>query len=232
MTTSVTTPTATTNTTSATSTAASATTSTVGTGSALSLASDFETFLQMLTAQARYQDPLEPLDSTEYASQLAQFSMVEQQVQTNDALAQLASQMNVSSMASLAGWVGMEARAVMPAYFDGTPITVAPNPAAVADEVYLVVTDGTGTEVERRQLPVSADPIEWVGIDDDGAVLPAGVYSFTIESYSNEELVLSESAEVYSRITEAQAQSGEIILILEGGEAVISTAVTGLRDPA
>ena len=49
------------------------------TGSALSaVTSDFETFLNMLTAQAKDQDPLEPIDSTEYAAQLAQFSMVEQ----------------------------------------------------------------------------------------------------------------------------------------------------------
>ncbi|MEM9127629.1 MAG: flagellar hook capping FlgD N-terminal domain-containing protein, partial [Pseudomonadota bacterium] len=53
------------------------------------LTSDFETFLLMLTAQARNQDPLEPLDSSQYASQLAQFSMVEQQVQTNDLLSSL-----------------------------------------------------------------------------------------------------------------------------------------------
>ena len=53
------------------------------------LSSDFETFLQMLTAQARYQDPLEPIDSSEYASQLAQFSMVEQQVLSNDLLTSL-----------------------------------------------------------------------------------------------------------------------------------------------
>ena len=53
------------------------------------LTSDFDTFLKMLTAQAKYQDPLEPLDSTEYAAQLAQFSMVEQQVQTNEQLLSL-----------------------------------------------------------------------------------------------------------------------------------------------
>jgi len=201
------------------------------TGRTTALASDFETFLQMLTAQARYQDPLEPIDSTEYASQLAQFSMVEQQVLTNDTLVALTDQLGVSNMASLAGWVGMEARAAMPAYFDGAPITVAPNPAAVADEVFLVVRDSTGAEVERRAVPVSADPIEWVGLDDDGSVLPSGTYSFTIESYANDELILSESAEVYARITEAQAQNGEVLLILEGGEAVLSTAVTGLREP-
>ena len=79
------------------------------------LVSDFETFLQMLTAQARYQDPLEPLDSSQYASQLAQFSMVEQQVLTNDTLVQLTGQTGAANLAALAGWVGMEARAVMPA---------------------------------------------------------------------------------------------------------------------
>ena len=57
-----------------------ATTTGTSPSSTSALTSDFETFLKMLTTQARYQDPLEPLDSQEYASQLAQFSMVEQQV--------------------------------------------------------------------------------------------------------------------------------------------------------
>ena len=55
--------------------------------------SDYETFLKMLTAQAKYQDPLEPMDSSEYASQLAQFSMVEKQTENNDILSSMAQQM-------------------------------------------------------------------------------------------------------------------------------------------
>lgn len=51
-----------------------------------SLSSDFEVFLQMLTAQMKYQDPLNPVDSTDYATQLATFSGVEQAVLTNDLL--------------------------------------------------------------------------------------------------------------------------------------------------
>jgi len=50
-------------------------------------------FLQMLTAQAQYRDLLEPIGSSEYAAQLAQFSMVEQQVLTNDTLAEPVGQM-------------------------------------------------------------------------------------------------------------------------------------------
>ncbi len=39
---------------------------------------DKDAFLQLLAAQMRYQDPLEPTSNTEYMSQLAQFSTVEQ----------------------------------------------------------------------------------------------------------------------------------------------------------
>lgn len=212
--------------------AASATTSTYTgtTASQQALSSDFETFLKMLTAQAKYQDPLEPIESSEYAAQLAQFSMVEQQVQTNDVLAALFSKTGETNMALLAGLVGMDARALAPAYFDGTPITVQPNPAAISDQVFLVVYDEDGTEVQRESVPLSAEPIEWAGVDSEGEALPTGAYSFIIESVKDGEVILSEHAEVYGRVAEAQVQNGEVILILEGGVAVLSSSVTALRN--
>ncbi len=199
---------------------------------AISLASDFDTFLKMLTAQARFQDPLNPVDSTQYASQLAQFSAVEQAVRTNETLQLISGQLGGSDISSLASWVGMEARAHAPAFFDGSsPITISPNPAAVADRVELVVYDENGVEVQRSVLPVSAQPVEWVGLDDDGNPLPEGTYSFAVESFADDKLILAEQAEVYSRVTEAQVLNGKIILILEGGQAILSSTVTGLRDP-
>ena len=212
--------------------AASATTSTYTgtTATQQALSSDFETFLKMLTAQAKYQDPLEPIESSEYAAQLAQFSMVEQQVQTNDVLAALFSKTGETNMALLAGLVGMDARALAPAYFDGTPITVQPNPAAISDQVFLVVYDEDGTEVQRESVPLSAEPIEWAGVDSEGEALPTGAYSFIIESVKDGEVILSEHAEVYGRVAEAQVQNGEVILILGGGVAVLSSSVTALRN--
>ena len=56
------------------------------------VSSDFETFLKMLTVQMQNQDPLNPVDSSDYAIQLATFSGVEQQVKTNDLLASLGQQ--------------------------------------------------------------------------------------------------------------------------------------------
>ena len=47
---------------------------------------DYDAFLQLLVAQLNNQDPTEPTDNAELMSQLASFSAVEQQIQTNDKL--------------------------------------------------------------------------------------------------------------------------------------------------
>lgn len=197
------------------------------------LTSDFETFVKMLTAQATNQDPLEPMDSTEYAAQLAQFSMVEQQTKSNTLLEGLQSQLGLANMAALSGWVGMEARAVAPGYFDGSnTVTIAPNPAAAADSVTLVVKNASGTEVQRVTLPVSAEPYEWNGLDGDGNPVEAGEYSFVVESRKGDELLLEEYAEVYFKVNETRMQGGEVGLITNGGSVVLASSVSALRDPA
>lgn len=62
------------------------------TSSRSSLVSNFETFLQLLTAQLKNQDPLSPLDSNEFTAQLTQMAGVEQQLLTNDLLTSLLAQ--------------------------------------------------------------------------------------------------------------------------------------------
>lgn len=196
------------------------------------LTSDFETFVKMLTAQATNQDPLEPLDSTEYAAQLAQFSMVEQQTKSNTLLEGLQSQLGLANMAALSGWVGMEARGVAPGYFDGSgAITIAPNPAAAADSVTLVVQDSNGNEVQRVSLPVSAEPYQWNGLDDEGQPFEAGEYAFVVESRKEDELILQEYAEIYFKVNETRMQGGDVGLITEGGSVVLASAVSALREP-
>lgn len=201
-------------------------------GASTTLSSDFNTFLQMLTVQMQNQDPLNPVDSSDYATQLATFSSVEQQVLSNDLLQSLVGQMSVMGMAQLSGWVGMEARAPAAAYFDGSPITIAPNPVAIADEVTLIVRDADGIEVQREPLAISADPIEWAGVDVDGNPLPNGLYTFEVESSANGEVVLTEVAEIYSRIVEARGENGGTVLVLEGGATVNAGGITAIREPS
>lgn len=64
---------------------------------------DYEMFLQLLIAQMKNQDPTNPTDSSEYMSQLAQISSVEQAVQTNTKLDTLLSSNALSQAESLIG---------------------------------------------------------------------------------------------------------------------------------
>ncbi len=212
-------------TTTTTSTSSSASSNTV-------ISSDFETFLKMLTTQMENQDPLNPIESSDFAVQLATFSGVEQQVLTNDLLESLGSQLGLMGMTQLAGWVGMEARVAAPAYFDGSnPVTLAPNPVSGADTAILVGYDADGTEVYRQSISISADTIEWDGTGTNGDTLPEGLYSFELESYNNGTLLSTDTTEVYSRIVEAQGTSDDgTVLVLRGGTTVTTDDITALRE--
>lgn len=196
------------------------------------LTSDFETFLLMLTAQAKNQDPLEPLDSSEYASQLAQFSMVEQQVQTNELLSSLSVNMGNVDMGELAAWVGMEVRSASSFYFDGEPLTlqVEVDPAATAAK--MAIRDESGTVIER--ISVASDQAEfvWAGTDGAGNPLPPGSYSATLESYDGDELLSEQLASAYNKVVEAQVLDGSVFLTLKSGQVVPAGIVTGVRAGA
>ncbi len=194
--------------------------------------SDFQTFLVMLTTQMQNQDPLNPIESSDYAAQLATFSGVEQQVKTNTLLESLASQMGLSGMAQMASWVGMEARVSAPVMFDGAPLTLYPAPADGADEAVLVVLNAGGEEVARQQIALSDDPVTWAGTDASGAPLAPGSYAFRLENYTAGELVETTAVDAYGRIDEVRNGTDGAVLVLQGGAVVAPADIRALRSPA
>jgi len=213
-----------------TATSSTATASSANSSDASLITSDFEFFLEMLTAQAKYQDPLDPMDNTEYAAQLATFSSVEQQVKTNDLLTAMTDQLASTNMAEYASWIGLEARTTAPTYFDGRAVTITPNPAGSAQEMDLVVFNTAGEEVQRKSYPVSTDPFEWNGVADDGTTLAAGSYAFQIESRAQGKVIASDPVPVYARVTEARTEGSNSFLVLEGDAEISVADVTALRE--
>ncbi|WP_223478934.1 flagellar hook assembly protein FlgD [Oricola indica] len=64
---------------------------------------DYESFLKLLVAELKHQDPTEPMDSTEYVAQLATFSNVEQGIQTNNKLDDLIQMSYLQQAGSIIG---------------------------------------------------------------------------------------------------------------------------------
>lgn len=195
------------------------------------ISSDFTTFLKMLTVQMQNQDPLNPIDSADYAVQLATFSGVEQQVKTNQLLADMQGKFQQLGMAEMASWIGKEARSAASVSYDGSPVTLSPNPAVGANRAVLVVKDAQGNLVSREEIPVSAEPYQWLGAGADGSPLPAGTYAIELESLNGETVISSLPVEHYARVIEARGGTGGTTLVLEGGAEVLASEVTALREP-
>ena len=195
------------------------------------ISSDFETFLRLLTTQLENQDPLNPLDSQEFAVQLATFSSVEQQVKTNDLLRDLSAGFGASGLTQLAGWGGMEARVTAPVAFDGSPVTLAPDVDPASDAATLVVKDATGRVVSREGMPTNADTILWAGVGDDGNPLPAGTYTFEVESVNQGQITSTKPVDHYARVIEARNGTDGVDIVLSGGAVVSASSVGAIRQP-
>jgi len=194
--------------------------------------SDYSTFLIMLTAQIKNQDPLNPMSSDNFASQLATFSAVEQQTKTNDLLTRQLAQNTQSSMAQMVGWVGKDARVAAPVHFDGdTSIVLSPNPAEYADRTVLVVSNADGNEVARTEIPVSSADYEWVGLNDDGNRLSDGIYNMSLESYQGDKLLGTTDVEHFGRVNEIRSTGTSTTALFDGGIEVSTALITALRQP-
>lgn len=190
---------------------------------------DFETFLKMLTTQIRNQDPLNPMEGSDFAVQLATFSGVEQQVRTNQLLELLAGG-QLGGLGSLADWIGKEVRTIAPVAFEGEPITLDIQPETGADKVELVVLDRNGREVLRESIGLGAGEVDWTGRTADGP-LADGIYSFKLVSRRGDEILGTTAVGAYARVTGAEVTADGVRLSLPGGASALESEVTALREP-
>ncbi len=195
------------------------------------LSSDFETFLNMLTAQMRNQDPLNPVESTDFAVQLATFSTVEQQVRTNDLLGSLHDRMGAQGAAQLSQWMGLEARVAAPVRFEGQPVAFTAKVAPGAERAQLVVRDPDGAVAQRQDIPARSGPVQWAGVTQGGRPLPAGTYDISVESFADGDSLGVHPVEIEGRIIEARTGDPEPVVVLDTGHHVAASQVIGVREP-
>jgi flagellar basal-body rod modification protein FlgD len=151
---------------------------------AASIASNFTSFLQLLTTQLQNQDPLSPLDTNQFTEELVSFSSVEQQINMNS---------NLSTLISLQ----QTAQSTDALNFLGTTVTVNGNSALLASgqpnptwnyavskpsTVTINVASATGQVVYSTTQAVNAgnQTFSWNGTNSAGQSLPAGNYTVSI----------------------------------------------------
>jgi flagellar basal-body rod modification protein FlgD len=148
-------------------------------------------FLQLLVAQMKNQDPINPMDGTEFASQLAQFNSVEQLINVNDGIQQLAQSQNAMSNGLsntlAASLTGKNVRAISNnvSVQTGEESTIPYRLNNTASSVEITITDAAGNTVRTQQLeniPEGENSWAWDGKSNDGSSVPEGTYNIEISA--------------------------------------------------
>ena len=193
---------------------------------------DFETFLALLTAQLRNQDPLKPVESTEFVAQLASFSAVEQQVQSNTKLEGILEALASGSTGGLSQWIGQEVRNPGSASYENVPLDVLYLSHTDADRVELVVLDENNNIVARQDVSKDASNVQWSGILADGTRAAQGDrFRFETNSIKDGEVIASTQALVFSTVQEVRKFDGQPVLYFADGTQMFAADVEAIRTP-
>src|SRR5882757_3061503 len=141
--------------------------------------SDYQTFLKLLTAQLKNQDPLSPMDATQFVTQLATFSQVEQLVSANKGLSQLVDATGANTNRMDLAYIGRTVEAQTDRFaFDGknAPLAYAVGKDSKTVEIQIKSADGTVIKTIAGETAEGRHEITWDGTQDDGAKAPAGTY--------------------------------------------------------
>lgn len=199
------------------------------------LGTDFDTFLTLLTTQLKNQDPLEPLDSSEFTNQLVQFSSVEQNIATNENLEQLLNLTFANFATDAVGYIGKE--------------VVAESPTAIltegsaqwgyeldgpADTVQLFITDAAGRLVHTSEFEniSGTQTFAWDGKDANGRALADGPYTMRViaqDASENEVEVTMRQSGVVSAV---EFDNNTPVLTVNGSGIQLSDVITVRDKPA
>ena len=195
------------------------------------LASNFETFLSLLTSQLRNQDPLSPVDSNQFTAQLTQMAGVEQQLLPNELLKSLvAAQGGGGGRGGAAHYIGKDATAAWSAtkFADGEAgwkYEIAENAASVK----LEVLDGSGNVVWSGDAPDKTTGVHdftWDGEATSGNDGQDGqVYTLKVVAKDAAGGAIDAQVLTHGRITGVEMYDGETYLTVGNSILPLSSVI-------
>ncbi len=173
---------------------------------------DRDAFIKMFLAQMKHQDPLNPMDGSEFASQLAQFSSLEQLYNVNESLDGLQTLQQDRSQYEVLGLIGRD-------------ITAEGNHMALEDEgparggfdlaqdaeCSVVIKNEAGVPVRGLSLGyLQSGPheFEWDGESGTGVSMPQGAYQFEVTASSPYGEEVTTSPHMVGRVDRISLEQG------------------------
>ncbi len=180
-----------------------------------------EDFLKLLVAQLQHQDPLNPQDPTEFTSQLAQYSQVEQSMNMNKNLENLAGMTYDMERMSALGMIGKDVTISSSGFLaDGTEKTVGYQLGGNAAEVKVHILDANGNTVrtiEGTEFKSGDHFVTWDGKDKNGNTVEDGTYFVSVMALDADEKKVASQPLVKTKVTGLDLDGEKSYLTTEVG---------------
>ncbi len=184
---------------------------------------DKQAFLKLLVAQLSHQDPLKPMEGTEFVTQLAQFTSVEQQIIQSQKLDMLSTQMSGLAGNEAASLVGKRVtiQGKSEVNFDGNLATSQSfTLKGAAESVKVDIKDANGNTVRTIDMKSqAAGPVGvvWDGKSDSGAKMPAGKYTMDVHATDKSGANVDTAQQVSGTVVKVTFEKGYPEVVLDSG---------------
>lgn len=190
-----------------------------------------EDFLKMMLAQLKNQDPLSPMEGTEFAAQLAQFTSLEQLINLNDSMDTsinanyyLTQSINNTLAATL---IGKDVKLSGNSFkYDGQEnATLGYNLSTQASNVTVKIYNDDGQLIKTiNNAPRSSgdNKLFWDFTDNDGNNVPQGKYNFKVEATDKDNNPISFSTFVLGKIDGVKFTENGTMLVVGGAQYNLS----------
>lgn len=194
---------------------------------------NFDSFLKLLTTQLGNQDPLNPIDATQFTSQLAQFSQVEQQIQTNSNLQNLVAAQNANQSMSSVSLLGkmVEVQGKTATLQNGSAEwDYNLSSAAAASAINIVNSQGQVVRTMVGQTAAGAHQLVWDGTANDGSQLPDGPYTIQVMAIDSNNSAVPVTVDSVGLVTGVSFSSGTAQIETANGPVALANVIA-VREP-
>ncbi len=200
--------------------------------SAVGLANNFNDFLTLLTTQLQNQDPLKPLDATQFTTQLVQFASVEQAISQNARLDEI---LKIQGGNQAVGAVAF-LDSIVEAFGDTTMLSGGtaefayrlPSDAKTVN-VTIKNADGDVVRTLTGDLTAGTHKIVWDGNNDQGVAQPDGKYTISVTASGANDESLNVVTSIFGTVSGITVKDGALVLDLGGHTVKIGDVVSVKR---
>ena len=215
----------------ATSSAGAAATNTTDTGSNAmnKLGSDYQMFLKLLTTQLQNQDPMNPMDTSQYTQQLVQYSQVEQSIQQNTTLKSILASLGTQNLTQASSLIGrqVETNSAAAGLAAGSPAQWNWSAPRNVSSLVATITDSRGVIVDTRTVDATGanGTFSWDGLNSKGKQADPGTYTVSFKAADSNGTSLTVTPHAIGKVSDVQLANGAVLVTVNGMQVSSSDLV-------